>query len=94
LVGNVIGGGITLAVSIVFYMLVAKGLKREADDLRRLNLTLVYLLDGAGVIEVKEWDRKTGEPKRWRVTQKLETLWQVEASLEDSEEDESNEERS
>jgi hypothetical protein len=55
---------------------------------------LVYLLDGAGVIEVKERDRKTGEPKWWRVTKKLETLWRVAPPLEDSEEDESNEEHS
>ena len=27
-------------------MLAAKGLKNEADDLRRLNLMLIYLLDG------------------------------------------------
>ena len=63
LVGNVIGGGITLAVSTVFYMLAAKGLKKEADDLRRLNLMLIYLLDG-GASEAPLEEVSLLRPKR------------------------------
>ncbi len=54
LVGNLIGGGITLAVSTLFYVLAARGLKEEAARLRRLNISLIHLLHNAGVIEVKD----------------------------------------
>ena len=52
--------------------------RREAERLRELTLKLIQLLDGANVIEVKEWDPETGEPSRWRVVKTIELLWNVE----------------
>lgn len=45
----------------------SKELRQEADRLRRLTLKLIQVLDGAGIIEVKEWDSETGEPSKWPV---------------------------
>jgi len=86
-----LGGAISLVASLLvsawFYRLATRDLKREAADLkqaaadlRRLNLLLIHLLDGAGVIDVKEYDPQTGEPKRWRVHTSLKLLWRTEAS--------------
>ena len=38
----------------------------------------MQLLDGANVIEVKEWDPETGEPSRWRADKVIELLLNVE----------------
>jgi len=79
-----LGGAISLVASLVvaavFYWLATRGLEREAADLRRLNLLLIYLLDGAGVIDVKEYDQETGEPKRWSVSKTVELVWRTQAS--------------
>jgi hypothetical protein len=85
LVGNLIGGGITLAVSTLFYVLAARGLQREAAHLRRLNISLVHLLHNAGVVEVKEFDQVTGEPRRWSVGSQVDLRWGVEAPSEEAE---------
>ena len=42
----------------------SKELRQEADRLQRLTLKLIQILDGAGNIEVKEWDSETGEPSK------------------------------
>jgi hypothetical protein len=93
LIGNLIGGGISLAVSTLFYVLAARGLKEEAAHLRRLNISLIHLLQNAGVIEVKEFDRETGEPIRWSVGSQVELRWRVDAPSEETGQEESNEER-
>jgi hypothetical protein len=93
LIGNRIGGGISLAVSTLFYVLAARGLKEEAAHLRRLNILLIHLLHNAGVIEVKKFDRETGELIRWSVGGQVELRWQVEAPTEETSQEESNEGR-
>lgn len=54
-------------------------LRKEAERLRQLTLKLTHILDGAGVIEVKEWDPETGEPARWPVGTSREIRYDVEA---------------
>ncbi len=77
------GSGIALAVSWFFYMLAARDLRREAADLRRLNIALIHLLNNAGVIEVTEFDPETGAPIRWSVGSQVTARWNVEAAPED-----------
>jgi hypothetical protein len=74
-----LGSAITLVVAAGFYWLASRDLKREAADLRRLNLLMIYLLDGAGIIDVKEYNKETGEPKRWSVDKTIEVLWRTKA---------------
>jgi len=57
----------------------SKELVREPEKLRRLVVTLTQILDGQGIIEVKEWDPETGEPKKWSVGTSREIQWAVEA---------------
>ncbi len=93
LIGNLIGGGITLIVSALFYLLAANGLKKEAARLRHLNVSLAHLLHNAGMIKIKEFDRETGEPIRWSIGSQVELGWRVEAPSEDAGEQESSEAR-
>ena len=89
-----IGGGITLSASWLFYILAARDLRREAADLRRLNIALIHLLNNAGVVEVEEFDPLTGIPLRWSVVGEVAARWNVEAAPEDArDEDEGGEDR-
>ena len=89
-----IGGGITLSASWLFYILAARDLRREAADLRRLNIALIHLLNNAVVIEVEEFDPLTGVPIRWSVGREVVARWNAEAAPEeDREGDEGVEER-
>jgi hypothetical protein len=54
-------------------------LRNEAETLRQLTLKLTHILAGAGVIEVKEWDPETGEPKKWPVVTSRKVRYNVEA---------------
>jgi hypothetical protein len=54
-------------------------LKREAERLHRLTLTLTQILAGQGLIEVKEWDPETGEPTRWSVGASIESSYNIES---------------
>lgn len=48
---NLIGGGITLAVSVVFYVLAGKQLRKEAAELRRLSEMVLHSLEQAGLVQ-------------------------------------------
>ena len=73
-----IGGAISAVISWYFYKQAGEELRREVERLRGLTIKLFQILDGANVIEVKEWDPETGEPSRWRVVKTIELLWNVE----------------
>jgi hypothetical protein len=77
--GIALGGIISAAISYYFARRSSQELAREAEELRRLWLMLIHLLDGAGAIEVKEWDPKTGEPLKWSVGTSREISYRVEA---------------
>ena len=74
-VGVIIGG----AVNAHFAKRSTQELRREAEKLRRLTLKLIQILDGANLIDVKEWDRETGEPSKWPVTVSLDSSSRIEA---------------
>ncbi len=76
LVGSLVAGGV---LNWLFARRSSTELRREAEKLRGLTLKLIQILDGANLIEVKEWDPETGEPSRWPVTASVTALWKVEA---------------
>ncbi len=73
--GVVLGGAITWW----FSSRTSRELRQEAERLRRLTITLTQILDGQGLIEVKEWDPETGEPKRWPVESSVQSGFRIEA---------------
>ena len=74
-VGVVAGGLITA----YFSWRGSKELRREAEKQRQVTLKVIQILDGTGLIEIKEWDPDTGEPIRWPVTSSRTIRWNVEA---------------
>jgi len=83
LLGALIGGIVSFVISYVFYVAASKDLKREAADLRKLTISLIHLLNNAGVIEVKEFDPETGAPIKWSVSSHLQLVWRTEANSPD-----------
>ena len=77
--GHSVQGIISAAISAYFARQSSQERTREAVELRRLTLMLMQILDGAGVIQVKEWDLETGEPRRWSVGTSREISHRVEA---------------
>ncbi len=69
-----IAAGFGALTSWLFSRRASKELKQEAESLRQLTITLVRILEGAGRIEVDEWDPKTGEPKSYPVMIRLKPL--------------------
>ncbi len=78
-VGTVVGVGAGGLITACFARQSSKELKHEAKKLRMLTLTVLQILDGQGLIEVKEWDPHTGEPTRWHVGKSVSTFPNVEA---------------
>ncbi len=74
-VGVVTGG----VISAYFAWQGSKEFRREAAKLRRLTLKLIQILDGAGIVEVKEWDPETGEPSKWPVGKSVEIRYDIES---------------
>src|SRR5215208_3248694 len=75
----VLGGVISAAISYYFARQSSRELVREAEELRRLTLMLIQLLDAANAIEVKEWDPETGKPLKWSVGGSREFSYRIEA---------------
>ena len=75
----VVGVGAGVLTSACFARQSSKKLEHEAEKLRTLTLMLLKILDGQGVIEVKEWDSDTGEPTRWSVGKSVSTTYTVDA---------------
>jgi len=48
----VAGIPVNLAVGFLFYWKSTKGLRREAEELRRLNVLIIRALEGAGLADV------------------------------------------
>lgn len=55
-------GGI---ISWFFSRRSSRELYQRTEELRRLTVTLMRILDGAGLIKVDAWDPVTGEPKSY-----------------------------
>jgi hypothetical protein len=76
---TVVGVGAGGLITAYFARKSSKKLEHEAKKLRTLTLMILQILDGQGVIEVKEWDFDTGEPTRWPVGKSVSTSYNVEA---------------
>ena len=76
--GVVLGAMISVVFSWYYARKASEELRQRAEELGGLTIKLFQILDGANVIEVKDWDQETGEPSRWRVVKTIELLWNVE----------------
>ena len=56
-----------------------ENLRERNEKLRQLTITLLQNLDGPNLVDIKEWDPETGEPKRWRVDTTPLAMWRTKA---------------